>query len=384
MPHADAPTRRLAAFLREHREELIQTWTRRVLDDPRLGSANRLTEPDLHDHIPEIIDEIVRVLDASHASEACGRELGSSPAAKEHARQRRSRGFALAEAIREFSHFRAALVDLCTAEGVPLEGDGAELVHAAIDETMVTGASEIEEATVAEMEQRALLRERFLGIVGHDLRTPLQSILFAVETLLKREDTTPHQGRVLRRAVASAERMERMIRDVLDLTRARLGTGIPIDRRVVPLDAICRQVVDELSMVHADRTVELDAPVTAVGSYDPDRIAQVVANLAGNALTYSPPGAPVRVVLREEGGWAVLTVHNRGAAIPAEEQRYLFDPFRRARPKGNAPADDDGLGLGLFIVAQIVAAHGGSVAVTSTTEAGTTFTVRLPRDEKVG
>jgi signal transduction histidine kinase len=382
MQHADAPGHRLAALLRERREELIQKWTERVLHDPRLPSANRLSRPELHDHVPEMLDDFVRLLEASEASEASGRCLGASDAAREHARQRLAKRFPLDETLREFSHFRAALIDLCTEAGIALEGDVAELVHATVDENMITGASEMEQAKLAELTQRAAFRERFVGIVGHDLRNPLQAIRFALDVLLKRKDTTGEQGKILGRAVASADRMTRMIHDLLDLTRARLGDGIPIERKPTELDVVCQQVIDELSIAHPARAVELDRGPSVCCDCDPDRIAQVVSNLIGNALKYSPPDTPVRITLREEGGAALLSVHNRGTPISAEELGHLFDPFWRGpREKGNKSGEDS-LGLGLFIVKQIVCAHGGSIDVTSTPGEGTTFTARLPRADQ--
>src|SRR5215468_2919959 len=126
MQHSSVASRRMAALLREHREELIRKWTDRVLGDPQLArEATRLSEPDLHDHVPEILDDLARVLEASKVSEASGRDLGASEAAREHARNRHAKGFRLAEALREFSYFRAALADLCLAGGVPLRGDVA-------------------------------------------------------------------------------------------------------------------------------------------------------------------------------------------------------------------------------------------------------------------
>jgi signal transduction histidine kinase len=217
-----------------------------------------------------------------------------------------------------------------------------------------------------------------VGIFGHDLRDPLQAIRFAHAALLARPDTTPEQAKVLHRASASVERMTGMIHDLLDLTRARLGSGITIERKPADLDGLCRQVIDELSLAHPGRAIELDASVSARGRYDPDRLTQVVSNLVGNALKYGRPDAPVRVALREEGSFAVLSVHNQGPAIPADAQAHIFDPFRREQLRPSTSRDDS-LGLGLFIVKQIVEAHGGTIAVTSTPEEGTTFTARLPR-----
>src|SRR5262249_31946547 len=158
----------------------------------------------------------------------------------------------------------------------------------------------------------------------------------------------PEQGRILRRVASSGERMTRMIHDLLDLTRARLGSGIPVEPKPTDLVDVCRQVVDELSITHPGRPLELDAPVAVRGDCDPDRIAQVVSNLVGNALKYSPLGTPVRIVLREQDGAALLSVHNQGAAISPELLPHLFDPFWRGHPERSPPRDDS-LGLGLFI-----------------------------------
>ena len=377
MQPPDTPSRRLAALLRDRRDELSRRWTERVLRDPQLGSSRELSEPELEDDIPEIIDEIVRVLDAAQASEASGRDLGASDAAKRHAQLRLARSFSLAETVREFSHFRAALVDLCNAAGKPLEGEAAALVHATIDENMVTSASEMERARLADAAQEAAFRERFVGILSHDLKSPLHAVRFALDALLTRKDTTPEQAKILHRAVASAERMARMVHDLLDLTRARLGDGIPIDRKPVALDELCRQVVDEVSIVHPGRAITLDVEGAVRGEYDPDRIAQVVSNLVGNALVHGAPEAPVRVTVRAEGGGAFLSVHNQGRPIPPDALPHLFDPFWRAQDSPGGSREDS-LGLGLFIVKQLVEAHGGSVAVASTAADGTTFSVRLP------
>ncbi|MFT3774646.1 MAG: sensor histidine kinase [Minicystis sp.] len=371
------PGPRLARLLRERREELIQVWTRRVLEDPRVPEANRLSEPELHDHVPEIIDELVGVLERSQESEACGRDLGSNEASRSHARQRRERGYALASSLRELSHFRAALVQLCTDEGTPLDGDVAELVHAVVDQNMITGAIEMEQAALEEHSRQSTFRERFIGILGHDLRSPLTTITTAVATLQKRDDATEGQQKLLRRVASSADRMGRLIRDLLDVTRIRLGTGIPISPRPIELRALFQGAVEEHEITCGDRTIVLDASEPVRGVWDADRLEQVIGNLLGNALGYSAPGTQVSIALRREANEAVFEVHNHGPAIPAEALPRLFDLFYQG-PQDGRMTRPVSVGLGLFITKQIVDAHGGSITVRSTSEDGTTFCVRLP------
>jgi PAS domain S-box-containing protein len=230
----------------------------------------------------------------------------------------------------------------------------------------------------AELSKTARFREQFVGIVGHDLRNPLSAILTASELLLRHGGLADRQARAVTRIAASAERMARMIDDLLDFTRSRLGGGFPISPRRVDLRELCAQVIEELELAHPERTIDFQAEGDAWGSWDPDRIAQVISNLIGNALTHSPDSATVRVRLADEQDRVVLTTNNAGPPIPAEVVPHLFEPGRRGPPR-HGRAGSSGLGLGLYIVQQIVLAHGGRIDVASDAADGTTFTVTLPR-----
>jgi PAS domain S-box-containing protein len=227
---------------------------------------------------------------------------------------------------------------------------------------------------ITERKRAEQFRDRLVGIVSHDLRSPLQSITLATELLLRREDVPATALSGVRRIARSAERMSRMITDLLDFTRARVGGGIPLRRQHTRLVELVRATLEELEVTHPDRVVLTHGRGPHAGEWDPDRLAQVVSNLVGNALQHGARDTPVQVALREEGSEVVLTVTNQGAPIPEALLPHVFDPFQRAADSGR-----EGLGLGLYIVEQIVQAHGGTIAVCSSAAAGTTFTVRLPR-----
>ena len=224
-------------------------------------------------------------------------------------------------------------------------------------------------------EETAHFAQLFAGVLGHDLRNPLNAIMMAAQVLLRR-DLGPAATRGLARIKNSADRMGRMISDLLDFTRGRLGGGIPIARTPIDLCATIREVVDELRIVNPGRTITLDTPDACQGEWDRDRIAQVVSNLVGNALYHGDRAQPVAVRLRIASTAFVLDVSNKGEPIPRETLPHVFDPFRRA--VASREKSPNGLGLGLYIVKHIVDAHGGSVTVRSDDDV-TTFTVSLPR-----
>ena len=274
------------------------------------------------------------------------------------------------------------VVSLCRfSPGRPFTREDQEL----LEELAAKAALSIENArlfaeqrrTQEELRRRAEFEQQLVGIVSHDLRNPLAAISMSAGLLEKKGELTDAQRRMVMRIGQATERAARMIRDLLDFTKARLGGGIALHRQPMDLGDVVHQVVDEVLVAHPGRHVELELEPGVKGEWDPDRIAQVLTNLLGNALAYSPVDAPVRVGARLEGEHALLSIFNGGAPIPEELLPRLFEPMTRGTLKEGQSSRS--IGLGLYIVRDIVRGHGGGVDVVSSLEHGTTFTVRLPR-----
>jgi len=243
----------------------------------------------------------------------------------------------------------------------------------------------VEEGLKREEAQRqtALFREQFLGILGHDLRNPLQAISGNAGLLLRYGGLTEPQRKAVNRISISADRMARMINDLLDFTRTRLGGGYPVSRARMNVHDVLRQVVEELEVAHPQRRFELSLSGNGWGDWDADRIAQAASNLVGNAVQYSPEDSPVQVLAKDDGDGVCVQVHNLGLPIPAERLPHIFDPFVRGQD-GSKGQGRMGLGLGLYITHEIVRAHNGTLRVTSTEAEGTRFWMNLPRYAPAG
>jgi two-component system, sensor histidine kinase and response regulator len=225
-----------------------------------------------------------------------------------------------------------------------------------------------------ELREMLRLNEMFVAAVSHDLRSPLSTVLMGA-TLLDRELTEPGHRRTLERMRASAQRMAGMLEQLYDLARVRLAGGITLDPHAADFRTLSEKVAEEFRLAYPARSVlvEYDGGSTT-GTWDELRLAQMLANLVGNALRHGAEEQPVVVRVSGKAPALVVEVHN-GGAIPVDIRPHLFDPFRR----GSDHAPRDTLGLGLYIVRQIVLAHGGTIDVDSSPEAGTTFRVELPR-----
>jgi signal transduction histidine kinase len=220
-------------------------------------------------------------------------------------------------------------------------------------------------------------RDKVIGILGHDLRDPLGAISAGTHLLLA-QDLPEDARRTLARIDRSGRRMSEMIATLLDFADARFNSTVPISTADVDLRDVVRAVIDELLAMNPDRMVKFDAEGDTCGRWDAGRLAQVASNLIGNALKHGARDGAVRATLRGDDAGVVLQVKNDGPPIVAERLADIFKPFHGNQAGGGHSAQR-GLGLGLYIVDQIIRAHEGSIEVTSSSGAGTVFSVRLPR-----
>lgn len=219
------------------------------------------------------------------------------------------------------------------------------------------------------------LNEMLTAVLSHDLRSPLNAVLTSAVLIQRRSTEQPVKdtaGRIL----SSGKRMSRMIEDMLDMARARLAGGIPLKREPADLGALVERVVGEIQAAYPERRIEVRQTGDLSGNWDGERLAQVVSNLLGNALQHGDESGVVEVKVDGTRYDAVVIKVENSGTIPPDLLPQLFDPFRGAQRQTGRT---EGLGLGLYIVQQIVVAHGGSVDVQSGDENRTVFAVSIPR-----
>ena len=222
--------------------------------------------------------------------------------------------------------------------------------------------------------ETATLREQFIAVLGHDLRSPLSAVSATAE-LLSRRDAEPDIAAIGHRLKRSALRMARLIDDVMDFARGRMGSGMTVALNAESeLGAQLRAVVDELRIAYPSRAVDCSISVDGPARCDLARLQQLLSNLLANALTHGSPDAPVVVRAVVESGTLLLSVSNDGEPIPVQSLPRVFEPYWR--PKASEPGG--GLGLGLYICKQIVEAHAGTLEVCSSVRDGTRFSARIP------
>jgi signal transduction histidine kinase len=244
----------------------------------------------------------------------------------------------------------------------------AELIAFHLDAHMRVAASE---ATLARERELSDLREQFIAVLGHDLRNPLAAVSAGLQLVVRHPERCTD---IVPQMEQSLSRMSGLIDDVMDFARGRLGSGLTLKLDAdAPLEPTLVQVVQELQSTHPDRGIDVSISLEEPVLCDRSRIAQLLSNLLANALTYGGSCQPVRVSASAESGTFMLAVANGGDPIPPEAMQRLFQPFFR----GEVRRSGEGLGLGLYIAAEIARAHGGQLRVTST-PAETCFTLRMP------
>ena len=254
----------------------------------------------------------------------------------------------------------------------------APIILGIVHDITATKRAEEEHAKVVEELARAVhISEMFVGILSHDMRSPLSAILDGTK-LLGTGARDEKSARVLSLVVSNGERMGRMIDQLLDFTRARLGEGIPLERGTADLSDLARRAVEEARAANAGAVVRLTTTGDTTGTWDEDRLFQIASNILGNALVHGPTGGVVDVVVDgEEPDWVTLSIRNAGT-IPSHLVPAIFNPFRGTLQRRGRSS---GLGLGLYVARQIALAHGGDLTVESLT-AATSFKLALPRRDR--
>jgi signal transduction histidine kinase len=374
---------RLAPFIRDNLEAILQEWEdfARTIEPPALT----MDDEELRDHARQMLLVFADDLDTPQSNaerEAKSQGLGErddrDSAAEVHAEARLMSGYTVVQLVSEYRALRSSVLALWGARS----GD-----NAAINISDITRFNEAVDQALAESVARyeQLVKKSqhmFLAILGHDLRNPLGSLVTGSSFLMQVSDLAPKYLLVATRMFNSAQRMSKLINDLIDFTRTHLGRGIPIRVRQNRIVSVCEQVVDELRTYHPERKIELDAPRDLDATFDDGRIAQMLSNLIGNAIQYGRAEAPVKVQVSGDTNDIAISVNSQGAVIPADMLNGIFDPLIRIANRSSDDHEASSLGLGLFISREIVQAHGGRVRVSSDLENGTTFFVTLPRQPK--
>jgi signal transduction histidine kinase len=349
-------------FIRSQQARIADLWEVEVRRD--LPALRTLSRPVLRDHMHEFLDGLADWIDGR--TEIA--EVAFSHLAEGHALQRLGYGVGLETLTREYSKLRVVLLRELLA--LPPTDDLREdmvRLHEGMDRA-------INEAMHRYATRREEVRERFVAILGHDLRDPLSTVIISANMLAANPSLKPEHRVVASRIVRACDRMQRMINDVLDFARGHLGNGIPANPTLNDMGEICRAAADEIGAGNPQREIVVDVQGDLRGAFDRDRVHQALTNLLSNAVQHGEGKIEVRAFETDDHRAIVTEVTSHGEVIPDDLRARLFDPFAHADVAG----PHRGLGLGLFIVQQIALAHGGICEVQST-EAGTTFSIRWPR-----
>lgn len=373
---------RLADFILSDMEAILAEWE--AFAATRLPAAERMTPLALRDHAKQILQAVVKDLNTLQTrDDQAAKSMGLAPksidtpetAAETHAVLRARSGFDINQLAAEYRALRASVLRLWLDSVSPDDTQAEDMIrfNEAIDQALAESINFFS----AQVEQS---RNLLLGMLGHDMRSPLQIILLTAEHLvaLSRDEEVSEAASLL---IKSGGRMRSLLDDLVDFNRVNLGVGIGITPADVDLAALFGDQLEQLRVAHPERRLEFNVTGDTHGYFDGMRLERVLDNLVVNAMKYGAKDAPVRVSIAGEETDVRLEVANEGPAIDRAVLEQLFDPLRRGPGHEERPSSDGSLGLGLYIAREIVRAHGGQIEARSDSRE-TVFVVRLPRAGK--
>jgi signal transduction histidine kinase len=367
---------RLADFILRNMEPILAEWE--DFAGTQLPGAAGMTPLALRDHAKQILRAVAKDLGTFQTQEAqAEKSKGRAPvlegapetAAQTHAILRAHSGFDINQLVAEYRALRASVLRLWIEDSDP-EVEDVIRFDEAIDQAIAESVAYFEA-------QQERTRNLLLGMLGHDMRTPLNSIVVTA-SYLAALNAGAEVSTAAERLIRGGASMKALLDDLMDFNRTKLGLGVKVTRSDVDLAAVLTDEVEQLRGAYPALRIELTADGDTHGRWDGGRLRQVLRNLVCNARQYGSQDSPVHVSLRDDEEEVWLEVTNSGPSIDPSALNQIFDPLKRAAPPSERPGASAGLGLGLFIVREIVEAHGGEVTVRS--EGGeTAFTARLPR-----
>lgn len=374
---------RLASFIDANMEAILTEWEAFAMT--LLPAASGMNVAALRDHAEQILRAATLDLrTAQSSSEQSAKSRGEAPrsehspdtAAETHAVLRATDGFTMQQMVAEYRALRATVIRLWSHDHHPGPNTLTDITR--FNEAIDQAVAESVDSFTRESER---WRNVFLGVLGHDLRGPLNAILLTSQLLSQLTDGTPARD-VTMRLTRGGERMKQLLDDLLDYSRSSLNLGIPIVQAKMDLAVTCREEVDLQRVAWPGRSIELVSEGPMEGLWDASRLRQLLGNLITNAAKYGTPETPVIIRLVGKDQSVTIAVENAGPTIAADVLPMLFEPLQRGA-HADAEHERTSLGLGLFIVRQIASAHGGAVALSSA-EGKTVFQVTLPRHAPAG
>jgi len=362
---------RLARFLETDREPILAAAVAYARTIPPLENMGEVT---LRDHLPHLLETISADLRRSQSrTQSIEKSLGHGPtedmitAAQKHGLLRARRGISIEHLVAEYRALRSSILRLWMDRHPPDASTSEDIArfNEAIDQAVA-------ESVQFFAQERERWRQIFLGVLGHDLRGPLNAISITVEMMRRSASEPPGQTALLSRAV---KRLTSLLDSLLEYNQAEFGSGMVLQRATVDLAEACVEELELLRAAYPDADIQLKTSGDTQANSDPSRVREALANLVTNAVKHGAPGTPVVVDITGDATDVRIAVEN-SAHIPAEEVEQLFEPLRQRDT--SAKVERTHLGLGLFIVRQIARAHGGQARGRSA-DGVVEFTIELPK-----